>query len=312
MGFIRRGRSSAAGCVQLTRRAKHAAATVAILVIGLIWRYAAVSVGDCFTDLLPARPDFSRATGLSRVQLLAGPVSGSDSDSNSAEPSDFPIFGQDAAEPVALFKPAGAGAKKIKPSAAPTKPPAERIVRPPLLKAADLRAGDELDGIVVGLRGESHAWVDIGAESDAVLEAGEMQDGFPMTCALPVRKNKEVRCRVLEIDEKGRISVTLRSGSIERPPRLKREDENSNPEAFRRVSDEEWLDAEVVTMQTFGVFVNVKPIFGSKPVLAMLHKSQFAGDFATNPTKAIRGGKVKVRKLKISDGNELRVTMKPF
>ncbi|CAJ1452084.1 unnamed protein product [Effrenium voratum] len=176
-----------------------------------------------------------------------------------------------------------------------------------------LNIGQMVEGRVtyMNVRGASLAYVDIGAEKDAVLEYGEMEDGFPSKLT-PVRKGSKVETRVLEYDEDlDRLYLTRRSGSLSRPARLAKAEENHDPEPLRRVAESEFLDAEVVGIHTFGVFVNVFPSWGERqPVFALLHKKEFAGGFAQDPEKAIRGGKIKVRKLATNQRGELKVTMK--
>mmetsp|Transcript_10931 Transcript_10931/g.20593 ORF Transcript_10931/g.20593 Transcript_10931/m.20593 type:complete len:245 (+) Transcript_10931:44-778(+) len=187
-----------------------------------------------------------------------------------------------------------------------TEEPGQRLLE-------DFEIGQNVTGRVkaVQVKGASVAYVDIGAVKDAVLEYGEMEDGFPKTLT-PVKKGREITARVLEYDrEVDRIYLTLRSGDISRPPRLRKQDENHDPESLRLVADQEWLEAEVVGIFTFGVFVNVKPSWGGgRPVFSLLHKNEFAPSFASDPDKAVRGGKIKVRKMGLNERGELKVTMK--
>lgn len=182
-----------------------------------------------------------------------------------------------------------------------------------LSQPEDFEVGQNVSGRVMAtqFRGPSLAYVDIGADKDAVLEYGEMEDGFP-TKRDPVRKGKQISARILEFNEEAdRFYLTMRSGDLSRPPRIKKSEENHDPESLRLVASEEWLDAEVLGIFTFGVFVNVTPSWGGgDPVFALLPKSEFSADFGSDPEKAIRGGKIKVRKLGLNDRGELRVTMK--
>ncbi|CAJ1397460.1 unnamed protein product [Effrenium voratum] len=109
-----------------------------------------------------------------------------------------------------------------------------------------LNIGQMVEGRVtyMNVRGASLAYVDIGAEKDAVLEYGEMEDGFPSKLT-PVRKGSKVETRVLEYDEDlDRLYLTRRSGSLSRPARLAKAEENHDPEPLRRVAESEFLDAE--------------------------------------------------------------------
>eukprot|EP00439_Symbiodinium_sp_Y106_P007600 s4736_g1.t1 len=107
--------------------------------------------------------------------------------------------------------------------------------------------GQNVSGRVMAtqFRGPSLAYVDIGADKDAVLEYGEMEDGFP-TKRDPLRKGKQIYARILEFNEESdRFYLTMRSGDLSRPPRIKKSEENHDPESLRLVASEEWLDAEV-------------------------------------------------------------------
>ena len=50
---------------------------------------------------------------------------------------------------------------------------------------------------VMKMQGPSLAYVDIGAEKDAILEYGEMEDGYPARLS-PVRPRKQIYARILE------------------------------------------------------------------------------------------------------------------
>ncbi|CAE7381156.1 osm1 [Symbiodinium sp. CCMP2592] len=75
--------------------------------------------------------------------------------------------------------------------------------------------------------------------------------------------------------------------------------------AKRDLGDWGSAEATVLGLFTFGVFVNVTPSWGGgDPVFALLPKSEFSADFGSDPEKAIRGGKIKVRKLGLNDRGE--------
>jgi len=190
--------------------------------------------------------------------------------------------------------------------------PAKRKQPAKVRSTSDLKIGDRITAKVTGVFALSHAFVDIGTGKDATLEYGEMIDGFPSK-GMPVKRGEQFSVRVLEVDQADNVFVTRRTGDLQRPPRLAREDENNDPEPLRICSDEEWLDAEVLSMKSFGVFVNVFPCLGKRiPVVALLHKENFGSGFASDPSRAVRGGQLKVRKFGFDEKGNMGVTMKQY
>lgn len=211
---------------------------------------------------------------------------------------------------------AGAGAARVDPMEPSWSQPAASQKQPqpakqqPVRSTSDLKIGDRITAKVTGILRD--AFVDIGTGKDATLEYGEMIDGFPSK-GMPVKRGEQFSVRVLEVDQADKVFVTRRTGDLQRPPRLAQEDKNNDPEPLRICSDEEWLDAEVLSMTNFGVFVIVFPCLGKRiPVLALLRKENFERGFTSDPSRAVRGGQLKVRKLGLDEKGKMRVTMKQY
>eukprot|EP00929_Paragymnodinium_shiwhaense_P007876 TRINITY_DN111796_c0_g1_i1.p1 TRINITY_DN111796_c0_g1~~TRINITY_DN111796_c0_g1_i1.p1 ORF type:complete len:278 (+),score=47.21 TRINITY_DN111796_c0_g1_i1:57-890(+) len=171
------------------------------------------------------------------------------------------------------------------PQAAASTPGAENRRR----TVEDMEVGDYIRGVV------RHRWfpagyfIDIGADVSGFLEVGEFRNGFPL--GWPYRINQTVAVRVLEKTLDGRIFLTMRSGPLDRPDKMAgRQFGDVTP--FREVPEKEWLEAEVVDMSTFAVFVKVDSPLGGEAVKGMVHKSQFKKGFADY---VAFGDKVRVR-----------------
>merc|ERR1712083_48629 len=78
------------------------------------------------------------------------------------------------------------------------------------LPISAFKVGDVIEGVVIK-KIKSGVVLDVGAERAAILDAGEIRDGFP-TEGMP-HKNKNLSVRVLNVDD-GELRVTMRSGSL--------------------------------------------------------------------------------------------------
>jgi len=164
-------------------------------------------------------------------------------------------------------------------------------------KFATLQVGDELGGTVtkvlkrVPLPG---IYVDVGVGKDGFIEAGEVRDGFPIHGLGKFMKGTEITgLRVLRVSE-GNLGLTLRSGSLERRPKIKlpKNNKKKDVEAFENVPQDEWLTGIVNGIGTLGVFVVLQPHKTGQQVLAFLDRSEFVGSFED---EVISGGTVRVR-----------------
>eukprot|EP00435_Cladocopium_sp_Y103_P049901 s1906_g15.t1 len=159
----------------------------------------------------------------------------------------------------------------------------------------------------------SFAFIDIGAERDARLELSELDDGFPgKSLKAVLYEHHTVRSRVLEVAAGGAIWLTRRSGSLTRPPRIQKEDENRAPEALQSLPSDIWLDGQVGDFLPTGVFVHVRdPEDGQpqpkKPLVGFLPAFLFLPGFEK---EAIRGKRIKVKKEGFNPGKGLLLTMR--
>jgi len=175
-------------------------------------------------------------------------------------------------------------------------------------KLATLRVGDEVHGTVTKVLGRGGIFVDVGFGKDGFIEAGELRDGFPVN-GLTFRKGTKITgLRVLRVS-RGKLWLTLRSGRLERAPRIKlpklcRE----HVQAFENVPQDQWLTGIVNDISTLGVFVVVKPHKIGQQVSAFLHPSEFINGYED---EAILGGAVNVRILSVDvTAGSIRLTMK--
>merc|ERR1740123_2038041 len=79
----------------------------------------------------------------------------------------------------------------------------------------DFTVGETVAGKVIKVI-KSGVVVNVGAEKLAILDAGEVRDGFPVEGMPP--KDSLVKARVLDL-QGGELRLTMRSGDLARPPR---------------------------------------------------------------------------------------------
>lgn len=148
----------------------------------------------------------------------------------------------------------------------------------------DLEVGQTLEGTVHGRWRQLGVFVDVGAKTNGLLRVTEMQEGFPGD-KISLKKGDVVTVRVLDKNEQGKFSLTMRPGALPRPtPELGHD--------VVRFLVPDWFDAEVDHMTTWGAFVRVWPGNGQAPILGLLHKERFREGFAD---EAAVGSKIKVR-----------------
>ncbi|CAK9023761.1 unnamed protein product [Durusdinium trenchii] len=102
----------------------------------------------------------------------------------------------------------------------------------------DLKVGEEVDGRVIKKFFPNGWFVNIGATKDAFLEFEEAFDGFPPQKFSTWRKGASLSARILEIHD-GKIYITVRSGSLERPPRFRRPPSAQDVEALRNAGQKD-------------------------------------------------------------------------
>mmetsp|Transcript_32657 Transcript_32657/g.75925 ORF Transcript_32657/g.75925 Transcript_32657/m.75925 type:complete len:279 (+) Transcript_32657:59-895(+) len=140
-----------------------------------------------------------------------------------------------------------------------------------LIPVEDLEVGQTLQGVVQGRWQQLGVFVDVGVTERAFLRVSEMGDHFPGH-RITVKKGDEVTVRVLDIKD-GKYSVTMRSGPLPRPSK-----EELGTDVFSFLV-QDWFEAEVDHIVTWGAFVRVWPGAGRAPVLGLLHKAQWRKGF---------------------------------
>mmetsp|Transcript_15252 Transcript_15252/g.31042 ORF Transcript_15252/g.31042 Transcript_15252/m.31042 type:complete len:239 (-) Transcript_15252:115-831(-) len=153
---------------------------------------------------------------------------------------------------------------------------------------AELEIGQEVEGSVKAspLFG---VFVDIGAEKDALVETEELQEGLPME---RLKFGTQVKGRVIRLED-GKVWMTLRSGSLERPNSGLKSKGNVNQAAFEGVPNDEWFEGEVSGLLLGkGAKIRATAPGCSEPSTGLLMLDEFADGFADTVTL---GTKVKVR-----------------
>lgn len=110
--------------------------------------------------------------------------------------------------------------------------------RGPKTALTDLEIGSTVTGRVVRLA-EFGAFVDIGAQSDALLHVSQLGRGFTARPSDVLKAGDEVQVRILGVDtERRRISLTMKGGD-EEPARPARAPVVAEPAAAPSAADEE-------------------------------------------------------------------------
>eukprot|EP00927_Polykrikos_kofoidii_P066165 TRINITY_DN61813_c0_g1_i1.p1 TRINITY_DN61813_c0_g1~~TRINITY_DN61813_c0_g1_i1.p1 ORF type:complete len:264 (+),score=35.79 TRINITY_DN61813_c0_g1_i1:48-794(+) len=167
---------------------------------------------------------------------------------------------------------------------------------------AELKVGDTVEA-TVKKKIKSGIIVDIGVEMQAIIDAGELRDGFP-TSGMP-KPGTKLTARVLNMDA-GDIRLTRRTGSLERPPRRHISTDDFDPTPLIGVDPRKWHDGEVFAISRWGVFVNVRGADGKgAPILGLVRVKEFSDGYVD---EACVGGPVRVRVLAV-DASTGRVSM---
>lgn len=174
---------------------------------------------------------------------------------------------------------------------------------------SSVKPGDEIQCTVTRVKTNLGVFVDLGDRLVGLIEAHELRDGFPRG-GRQLRKGENVTARVLDVSG-GKLFLTLRSGSLERPPRMRIDPMDVS--AFAKLPADTWLDGEVYAFTTFSAFIKVASPTDGVPVLGVAPKEEFSEGFVDDADKAVRGGKVKVRVLEVKvDAKRMRLSMLPL
>lgn len=152
----------------------------------------------------------------------------------------------------------------------------------------ELTVGQTLKGTVLK-KIKSGVVVDVGAELNAILDAGEIRDGFPIQGMPP--KGHQVSVRVLNTDD-GVLRVTMRSGALARPPKLRVGMGDYDVTPFVGMDPQQWLDGEVFCITRWGAFVTVRAPGASENALGLMRVKEFREGFVD---EVAAGMKVRVR-----------------
>jgi len=159
-------------------------------------------------------------------------------------------------------------------------------------------------------------FVNVGAEVDGYLSVGEIRDGFPTEELWDKLKSStaegEFEVKVLEKTGDGQFFLTMRSGSLTRPPTMAKHGSKdwSDLADFQDIGPETWLEGEVGKVTVPGVSVWLAPPAGGERISQYLSKADFMESFFN---ECIRGGKVRVRIrgiIEVRNKKLLDITMK--
>eukprot|EP00931_Biecheleriopsis_adriatica_P094634 TRINITY_DN68260_c0_g1_i1.p2 TRINITY_DN68260_c0_g1~~TRINITY_DN68260_c0_g1_i1.p2 ORF type:complete len:259 (-),score=44.52 TRINITY_DN68260_c0_g1_i1:129-869(-) len=190
-------------------------------------------------------------------------------------------------------------ARRARPSPVTLSCTGQGFFRPERCSVHKLKVGQQLFGKRRDLT-RFGTYIDIGAERDAFLAAGEFRDGFPKEAQFYC--GERIPVRILRIEEDvayPRVWLTCRSGNLSRPdPFVKPLMNFQDLAAFGSLPPDAVLDAEVTEINFVGVNVKVQAP-KSQVLQGWIHKSEFTPEFRDS---AFVGMKVQVRFLPDSEG----------
>ncbi|HBY97771.1 MAG: S1 RNA-binding domain-containing protein [Ardenticatenaceae bacterium] len=234
------------------------------------------------------------------------PVATSENLQSSSEtaPSPTPSAQETAAEQNVVETPseaAGSATSETAVDEAPVaEPAAEREAEPS--KLAALEPGMTLTGTVRSVQSYG-AFVDIGVDRDGLVHISELKDGFVEKVEDVVKPGDVVTIRVKDVDrERGRISLTMRSGKPERKkePKAKRQ-------RLKDLTEGQEVTGKVTSIVDFGAFVDI-----GATTDGLIHISELSDERVNKVGDVLEVGQdVKVRVLQVDrKRNRISLTMK--
>lgn len=201
---------------------------------------------------------------------------------------------------------------------------------------SEFKVGDSIEGKVKSITSYG-AFVDIGANTDALLHVSRLSDDFVSNVEDIVKSGDDVTVRIASIDaEKKQISLTMRSEEAEakaseqaaarasgkgrQRPRRSEGDRAAQRETMAKlaeasISDETFVEGEVVSILDFGAFVR----FDTSPLAegltgevdGLVHISALTPGRASSVDSVVKvGDKVQVRvKTVDAEGGKVSLSM---
>lgn len=153
-------------------------------------------------------------------------------------------------------------------------------------------------------------FLDIGAERYALLPIQEVNDGFPKFDASTVELGSVKTCRILDVADDGRITLTRRSGDLHRPDTTELRNTEEAVAQYGAIKESgEWVEGEVMRMFVPDqILVQMKPQ-GYPKASGLLRLRETSREFAT---QVYLGQRIKVRvKDVLEKRKQLYLSMKP-
>lgn len=140
-------------------------------------------------------------------------------------------------------------------------------------QASEMKVGETLHGVVLGMHDRDAFVVDVGAFYDAILPVWECRDGFPERFDPSLARGSNVTVRVLSVDGDA-VYVTRRTGDITRPS--SREPLTFDGDATECISEgsDAVLEGTVVNMSMSGILLKVEAPSGGY-VSGFVHRDDF-------------------------------------
>lgn len=181
----------------------------------------------------------------------------------------------------------------------------------PPIPLSELKVGQKLTGTVVSVAGFG-AFVNVGAEKDGLVHISRLKEGYVDNIEDVVEAGQEVTVWVSEVNlQDNKLGLTMVEGKMSGgAPRKNAVDLNP----FMDLVWGNKIPGKVVSIQTFGAFVEVSPPGGGDSATGLVHISAMGEGFVSNVADVVSvGDEVEVYVKDVDLQNKrISLSMKPL
>jgi len=146
-----------------------------------------------------------------------------------------------------------------------------------------------------------------GAKAKGLVHISQLRDGFVDNVYDEVEEGQEVQVRVLSVDGRGKMSLSMREGGGGAPRRGP-----SDVSPFEDIASDQWLSGKVARIASFGAFVTVTAPDSDAEADGLVHITQIRDGYVENVADELEvGQEVQVRVVSVDiDASKLGLSMK--
>lgn len=176
-----------------------------------------------------------------------------------------------------------------------------RRVEEPRPQLSSLKVGTKLEGKVKNLVSYG-AWVDIGADRNALLPANMITTERLDSVNDFLSVGMQVDVFVQNVRKDGKVAVSMVEGATGQ--------RNADSELFKGYRPDQWITGIVERTPKYGIHVKIPTPDGTGFSVGLVHSSQIRQGYVAHPKNEVDlGAKVKVRVLHVADG-KIALSMK--